>query len=277
MNFRKAALWLAMLAVLLVEVDVVGRLARRRANAGARAFYKTQSVPGMDSPKQAPQTVLRAEEREREKQIHSLKKARKTVRQLMDEKETLKGNLAYYEILYYPKEPSLEEFRETQPKEYEKLKREVAGVLRYATARKSLREEYLSQLDFSVLTNEERQMLLSTVEQVTELEDCLLDGGEGEGLYYKAGKRSFGELRQWMREGGDAYLAAMADWKSTGGTKQIVTVMRALFLHRSHPWQVQPNKPQTMRGTNSVLISDPEAPNGTRVVSVNVEPGWTPE
>ena len=129
-----------------------------------------------------------------------------------------------------------------------------------------------------MLTNDEQQVLISTMEKIAKAEDFLLESGEGElKLYRMAGGRSFSDRQQWLREAAIAHLAAMADWKNAGGTNHYVAVMRALFLHFSSPMNVQPQKPQEIRGSSSVLISDPEAPNGTRVVSVNVEPGWTPE
>ena len=276
MNYPKA-LWLILFLGLLVEGIYVAGMARRhsRVLAMLESFSAEESVS-----RQLPaQTAHRAENREQERLLHRLKSAQEAVRILTEEREVWQRFKTNYEkIQNPPEEMSLEEFRKTQPEEYEKLRCEIARILRYAAAKKRLRQEYLARLDFSVLTEEERQALISTMEEVAQAEDFLLEGGEGElKLYYKTGRKSFGDRRQWLREADVVNLAAMADWKHAGGSEHFATVMRALFLHDSSPMNVQPQSPQAIRGTTTVSIAVPQASEGMRLMNVRVETGWSPE
>ncbi|MBP5638297.1 MAG: hypothetical protein J6X55_02390 [Victivallales bacterium] len=273
MRYKKI-IWLFLFAVFLVTGVYVIVLARHRNRL--LATLDTQTMPETSLGQRTMQVVQRNDESKLEKDLHRHQKA---VRLLTNERETWKRQLEHYEYFFHhSEEPSLEEFREAQPEEYEKLKRDVARILRFASAKKRLREEYMARLDYGVLTDEERETLINTLENVAEAEDFLLEGGDGElELYYKAGRMSFADFQQWLHEGSVVNLAAMADWKSAGGTKHFAAVMRALFLHHSSPMSVQPRKPQEIRGINTILISDPYSPNRMRPMIVKVEPGWSQE
>ncbi len=278
MNYQNT-IWLGLCVLLLIAGVYVSGLARRRSNL--LAVLKSQSMIETGSGKLPMQSVHHTDDRELEKQRDKLEleKAQKEVRLLTEERNNLKNNLAYYEKLYYPPQmPSLEEFRETQPEEYKKLKREVAWILRYATAKKRMREEYMARLDLSVLTEEERQMLIANMKKVAKAEDLLLEGRADEsGLFYERGGAQFSDVREWEYEASVAHLAAMADWKNAGGTKHFAAAMRALFLHYMNPLSTTPKEPQTIRGSTTALIPDPQFPEGKRLIRVFVEPGWAPE
>lgn len=204
-----------------------------------------------------------------------------SLRKLEEKRSIAQKSREYLEKLYYPEEDTmtLEDWREAQPEEYEKLKKELAHVLRYAAAKKRLRGEYLARLDLSVLTEEEQQRLLEGLKRIAREEERLLNGDGDAELYYKArGHRSFGDLERWFYEGTTAQLAFAADWRQACGTAvPFVAVNRAIALRYWHAPDVQPRSPSFIRGTSYMLIDDPEAPDGKRLVHVKVEPGWQPE
>ena len=263
---RRNVLWLILVVLLAASVVLTAWLAHRHSElltalekrSGGGADATGQLGGQMQSAKQAGYREL-GELREK------LEESRTAVRRLAEEKGIQQKQLASAEALYYPPEgPSLEEFRETQPEEY-------------AAAKKHLREEYLARLDLSVLTDEERQTLLAVMKQVAEEEDMLLEGKVGPGLYYQNGRRSYNQLQRWLREGHAVDLAMAADWASFGGSEHFVTCQRAFALKDQCPMGVQPESPQALRGTNNIMIADPDAPEGKRSISVKVEPGWQPE
>ena len=275
---RRNVLWLILVVLLAASVVLTAWLAHRHSEL-LTALEKQSgggAVAGqlggqMQSAKQAGYQEL-GELREK------LEESRTAVRRLAEKKGIQQKQLASAEALYYPpEEPSLEEFRETQPEEYEAMKKSLAHLLRFAAAKRRLREEYLARLDLSVLTDEERQTLLAVMKQVAEEEDMLLEGKIGPGLYYQNGRRSYNQLQRWLREGHAVDLAMAADWASFGGSEHFVTLQRALALKDQCPMGVQPESPQALRGTNNIMIADPDAPEGKRPISVKVEPGWQPE
>ena len=276
---RRNVLWRILVVLLAASVMLTAWLAHRHSElltalekrSGGGADATGQLGGQMQSAKQAGYQEL-GELREK------LEESRTAVQRLAEKKGIQQKQLASAEALYYPPEgPSLEEFRETQPEEYEAMKKSLAHLLRFAAAKKHLREEYLARLDLSVLTDEERQTLLAVMKQVAEEEDMLLEGKIGPGLYYQNGRRSYNQLQRWLREGHAVDLAMAADWASFGGSEHFVTLQRALALKDQCPMGVQPESPQALRGTNNIMIADPDAPEGKRPISVKVEPGWQPE
>ena len=210
-----------------------------------------------------------------------VEETKKALRKLEEKRSIAQKSRKYLEKLYYPEEDTmtLEDWREAQPEEYEKLKKELAHVLRYAAAKKRLRGEYLARLDLSVLTEEEQQRLLEGLKRIAREEERLLNGDGDAELYYKArGHRSFGDLERWFYEGTTAQLAFTADWRQACGTAApFVAVNRAIALRHWHAPGIQPRSPSFIRGTSYMLIDDPEAPDGKRLVHVKVEPGWQPK
>ena len=282
---RRNALWLALVAVMLASGVLVVWLAHRRSELLAAMELRSGAQFEDTAGAVAVQTnapVQSAEEQNDRRELgelrQKLEEAQNTVWHLKYNRSKAQKSLENLEKLYFPpEEPSLEEFRETQPEEYEAMKKSLAHLLRFAAAKKHLREEYLARLDLSVLTDEERQTLLAVMKQVAEEEDMLLEGKVGPGLYYQNGRRSYNQLQRWLREGHAVDLAMAADWASFGGSEHFVTCQRAFALKDQCPMGVQPESPQALRGTNNIMIADPDAPEGKRSISVMVEPGWQPE
>ena len=251
--------------------ELLVALADRPPVSGALS-EATPSASG-DSVTQAGDTLAEVRRKVEETQ--------KALRNLEEKRSIAQKSRKYLEKLYYPEEDTmtLEDWREAQPEEYEKLKKELAHVLRYAAAKKRLRGEYLARLDLSVLTEEEQQRLLEGLKRIAREEERLLNGDGDAELYYKArGHRSFGDLERWFYEGTTAQLAFAADWRQACGTAApFVAVNRAIALRYWHAPDVQPRSPSFIRGTSYMLIDNPEAPDGKRLVHVKVEPGWQPE
>ena len=276
---RRNVLWLILVVLLAASVVLTAWLAHRHSEL--LTALEKQSGGGADATGQLGgqmQSAKQAGYRELGELREKLEESRTAVQHLTEKKGIQQKQLASAEALYYlPEEPSLEEFRETQPEEYEAMKKSLAHLLRFAAAKKRLREEYLARLDLSVLTDEERQTLLAVMKQVAEEEDMLLEGKVGPGLYYQNGRRSYNQLQRWLREGHAVDLAMAADWASCGGSEHFVTCQRAFALKDQCPMGVQPESPQALRGTNNIMIADPDAPDGKRLVRIMVEPGWQPE
>lgn len=223
-------------------------------------------------------TQLRQKLEEAKKLRRKLEETKKALGNLEQKRRTAQERRDSREKLYYPEEDTmtLEEWREAQPEEYEKLKKSVAHILRYAAAKKRLRAEYLARLDLSVLTEEEQHRLLEGMERIAREEERLLNGDGDAELYYKArGRRSFGDLERWKYEGTTADLAFAADWRQACGTEEpFASVFRAIALRHWHAPGCQPLEPISIRGLNYMLIDDPNAPDGKRLVRIKVEPGW---
>lgn len=277
---RRNVLWLILVVMLAAGVVLTAWLAHRRNEllAALERHPKDGIVTGQGGQVQS------AEEQDVKRELgvlrRQLEEAQTAVRRLAEEKGVQQKQLASTEALYYPPEElSLEEFRETQPEEYEALKKSLAHILRYAAAKKRLREEYLARLDLSVLTEEEQQWLLEDMARIAREEERLLNGEGDPDLYYKArGRRSFGDSERWLHEGTVAQIAFAADWQQACGKEEpYVTANRAVVLTHWHSPGVQPWEPIGIRGINNMLIDDPNAPDGKRLVRIMVEPGWSPE
>ena len=276
---RRNVIWLIWVVMLVAGVVLTAWLAHRRNELLAALERRPGggTVTGQGGQVQSAEQDVKRELGVLRRQ---LEEAQTAVRRLAEEKGVQKKQLANTEARYYPpEESSLEEFREASPEEYEALKKSLAHILRYAAAKKRLREEYLARLDLSVLTEEEQQWLLEGMAQIAREEDRLLNGEGDPDLYFKArGRRSFGELERWFREGTVAQLAFAADWQQACGKEEpYVTANRAVVLTHWHSPGVQPREPIGIRGINSMLIDDPNAPDGKRLVSIKVEPGWSPD
>lgn len=278
----KAKRWLLFWAVAMLACFVlVVRLACRRGELLA-ALEGRSTVAGFavalrQSAVDRTNAVVLEELRQK------LSESRKALRNLEEKRSIAQRNQEALAKLYCPAEEpqTLEEWREAQPEKYEALRKSLAGILRYAAAKRRLRGEYLARLDLGVLTAEEQRRLLETLERIDGEEARLLAGdGEAE-LYFKArGRRAFGDMQRWFYEGTTAELAIAADWRQVVDepeAKTFVAACRALARTRWNTSGVQPLSPSFIRGTSYMLIDDPEAPDGKRLVHVKVEPGWQPE
>ena len=277
---RRNVLWLILIVLLAAGVVLTAWLAHRRSLLLSTLEKRPGDGAVAGELGGQMQSAKQDGYRELGKLREKLEESRTAVRRLTEEKGIQQKQLASAKALYYPpEEPTLEEWREAQPEEYEKLKKSLAHILRYAAAKKRLRAEYLARLDLSVLTEEEQQRLLDGMERIAREEERLLNGDGDAELYYKArGRRSFGDLERWLYEGTTADLAFAADWRQACGTAEpIASVFRAIALRHWHAPGCQPQGPLYIRGLNYMLIDDPNAPDGKRLVRIMVEPGWQPE
>ncbi|MBR4612605.1 MAG: hypothetical protein IKO40_07810 [Kiritimatiellae bacterium] len=293
---RRNALWLALIAVILVSGVLVVWLAYHRSELLAAMELRSGAQFEDVVRAVAVQTnvpVSSAEEQNDRRELGELRRkleeAQNAVRRLTQSRSIAQKSLEDLEKLYFPpEEPSLEEFRETQPEEYEAMKKSLAHEMRYMAAKKRLREEYLARLDLSVLTEEERQTLLEVMRHVAEEEDMLLSGKIEPEVYEQDGRYtvfnqllsisqlSYSQLQKWLRENEAKSLALAADWEQVGGSEHFTPILRGWSKVYQGLFCLEVVSPQYICGETIVMISDPDAPEGKRPISVKVEPGWQP-
>ena len=164
---RRNVLWLILIVLLAAGVVLTAWLAHRRSLLLSALEKRPGDGAVAGELGGQMQSAKQDGYRELGKLREKLEESRTAVRRLTEEKGIQQKQLASAEALYYPpEEPTLEEWREAQPEEYEKLKKSLAHILRYAAAKKRLRAEYLARLDLSVLTEEEQQRLLYGMERI---------------------------------------------------------------------------------------------------------------
>jgi hypothetical protein len=292
---RRNVLWLALVEVMLASGVLVVWLAHRRsqllavlASRPGAQFEDTAGAVAVQTNAPVQGAEEQNDRRELEELRQKLEEAQNAVRRLTHSRSNAQKSLENLEKLYFPpEEPSLEEFRETQPEEYEAMKKSLAHEMRYMAAKKRLRDEYLARLDLSVLTEEERQTLLEVMRHVAEEEDMLLSGKiepevyEQDGRYtvfgqYDISQLSYSQVQKWLRENEAKSLALAADWEQVGGSEHFTPILRGWSKIYQGPFCLEVASPQYICGETIVMISDPDAPEGKRPISVKVEPGWQP-
>lgn len=293
---KRNALWLALVAVMLASGVLVVWLAHRRsqllavlASRPGAQFEDTAGAVAVQTNAPVQSAEEQNDRRELGELRQKLEEAQNTVWHLKYNRSKAQKSLENLEKLYFPpEEPSLEEFRETQPEEYEAMKKSLAHEMRYMAAKKRLREEYLARLDLSVLTEEERQTLLEVMRHVAEEEDMLLSGKIEPEVYEQDGRYtvfnqllsisqlSYSQVQKWLRENEAKSLALAADWEQVGGSEHFTPILRGWSKVYQGLFCLEVASPQYICGETIVMISDPDAPEGKRPISVMVEPGWQP-
>ena len=281
---RQKSLCAVLVMMLSVDVILVVWLIHRRSQLLAMLAMRSEAQFEAAVAVQTNVPVQSAEEQNDRRELgelrQKLEEVRTAVRRLNEAKGTQeKLSERVGDLFYPPEEPSLEEFRETQPEEYEAMKKSLAHLLRFAAAKKRLRDEYLARLDLSVLTEEERQTLLETISQVAENEDMFLNGNV-EGLqrlcYRGRNILNYNQMLRFLRENEASHLAMAADWEHACDSAVYIAMRRAMAITYQSPLGVTPQRPGYIRGWSAVMIADPDAPEGKSAISVQVEPGWQP-